>query len=83
MSHNSAMRNVSIRELHESTGAIVRSVRDEEAVVTDQGHPIALIKPVTPKDLPGKPLPPGHWQSRKRPVIDSDSTLVVADDRDR
>lgn len=77
------MKSVSIRELHESTGAIVRSVADEEAVVTDQGRPIAVIKPVTPADLPGKPLPPGHWESRNRPVVNSDSTEAVSSDRDR
>lgn len=31
------MRKISIRELHEATGAIVRSVKEEEVVVTESG----------------------------------------------
>lgn len=77
------MRNVSIRELHESTGAVVRSVSEEEAVVTDQGRPIAVIKPVTQADLPGRRLPRNHWESRERPNVESDSTAAVSGNRDR
>ena len=77
------MKNVSIRELHQSTGRIVRSVVEEPAVVTDQGRPMAIIQAFDAKDLPGRPLPAGHWQSRPRPDLDGDSTLAVTEDRDR
>jgi antitoxin (DNA-binding transcriptional repressor) of toxin-antitoxin stability system len=77
------VKSVSIRELHQSTGKIVRSVVEEPAVVTDQGRPMAIIKPFDAKDLPGRPLPPDHWKSRARPQLDGDSTLAVSEDRER
>jgi antitoxin (DNA-binding transcriptional repressor) of toxin-antitoxin stability system len=77
------MKSVSIRELHQSTGRIVRSVVEEPAVVTDQGRPMAIIQPFDAKDLPGRPLPPGHWQSQPRPHLDGNSTLAVSEDRGR
>jgi len=77
------VKTVSIRELHQSTGKIVRSVVEEAAVVTDQGRPMAIIKPFDGKDLPGRALPPGHWKSRPRPHLDEDSTQAVSEDRDR
>jgi antitoxin (DNA-binding transcriptional repressor) of toxin-antitoxin stability system len=76
------MKSVSIRELHQSTGKIVRSVVEEPAVVTDQGRPVAIIRPVDAKDLPGRPIPTGHWQSQPRPQLDGDSTIAVSKDRD-
>jgi antitoxin (DNA-binding transcriptional repressor) of toxin-antitoxin stability system len=77
------MKSVSIRELHQSTGKIVRSVVEEPAVVTDQGRPKAIIRPFDAKDLPGRSLPPGHWRSQPRPHLDGDSTIAVSKDRDR
>jgi len=77
------MKTVSIRELHQSTGKIVRSVVEEPAVVTDQGRPMAVIMPFDGTDFPGRPLPRGHWQTRPRPLLDGSSTTVVSEDRDR
>lgn len=77
------MKTVSIRELHQSTGKIVRSVVEEPAVVTDQGRPMAIIRPFDAKDLPGHPLPPDHWESRPRPHLEADSTQAVSEDRER
>ncbi len=61
----------------------MRSVVEEPAVVTDQGRPMAIIQPFDAKDLPGRPLPPGHWQSQPRPHLDGNSTLAVSEDRGR
>jgi len=77
------MKLVSIRELHQSTGRIVRSAAEEAAIVTDQGRPVAIIKGIAPGDLLARPLPADHWQSRERPTIHADSTAAVSADRDR
>ena len=77
------MRKISIRELHEATGVIVRSVKEEEVVVTDQGHAIAIIKLLTQAELPGRSLPLNHWESQDRSIVESDSTASVYSDRDR
>ena len=81
--HRYLMKTVSIRELHESTVRIVRSAAEEATVVTDQGRPIAIIRPAGAGDLPGRPLPANHWLSRARPAIEADSAEAVSADRDR
>ena len=77
------MKSVSIRELHQATGEIVRSVASESAIVTDRGRPVAILVAATADRLPGKRLPEGHWETRLRPVVDADSTETVSDDRSR
>ncbi|MFK5921350.1 MAG: hypothetical protein QM496_04180 [Verrucomicrobiota bacterium] len=77
------MHSISIRELHQSTGKIVRYAATQSTIVTDRGRPIAIIKAITEADLPGKALPPSHWQSQSRPRIKTDSTATVSTDRDR
>lgn len=77
------MKSVSIRELHQSTGEIVRSVEEESAVVTDRGRPVAILVAATAERLPGKPLPANHWKAKRRPAVDADSTEVVLEGRNR
>ncbi|MCF6311019.1 MAG: type II toxin-antitoxin system Phd/YefM family antitoxin [Verrucomicrobiales bacterium] len=75
------MKTVSIRELHQSTGEIVRTANQEPALVTDRGRPIAIIKAITAADMTGQALPKGHWQSLPRPTLCTDSTATVSEDR--
>jgi len=77
------MKTVSIRELHHSTGKIVRSVETESAIVTDRGRPVAILVAATAERLPGKPLSPNHWDAKRRPVVDADSTEAVSEGRNR
>ncbi len=77
------MKTVTIRDLHQSTGAIVREAASEPTVITDCGHPVAVLKPVSPADLPGKRFPDGHGESINRPVLDADSTSIVSESRER
>ena len=77
------MKSVSIRELHQSTGEIVRLAEEETTVVTDRGRPVAILIAATAERLPGNPLPANHWEAKPRPSVDSDSTEAVSDDRSR
>lgn len=84
------MKTISIRELHEKTGAWVRqSVHYGEIEVTDHGKTVARILPqVREPDVP-------YFARRKftpafRKLMESgklqggtDSTLIISDDRDR
>lgn len=77
------MKHVSIRELHQATGAIVRAAAEESTLVTDRGRPVAIIQPVNTANLQGQTLPKLHWQSQARPIITGDSRDAVSSDRDR
>lgn len=77
------MKTVSIRELHQSTGKIVRSVELESVTVTDRGRPVAILVAPTADRLPGKTLPENHWEKKQRPVVDADSTEAISEDRNR
>jgi len=79
------MRKISIRELHEATGKLVREATREPYVVTDRGRPVAVLGPV-------EALPKKHTAFRDRkllpafkrlPKIPGDSTIGISEDRDR
>lgn len=83
------MKQVSIRELHEKTGALVRDAkRLGGLLVTDRGTPVARIEPVdnrpTPNPFRTRKLLPAYerllrsGKLRRAP----DSTQIVSEDRD-
>jgi antitoxin (DNA-binding transcriptional repressor) of toxin-antitoxin stability system len=83
------MKQVSLRELHEKTGALIRSAkRLGGLVVTDRGAPIARIEPVDSRPAPNpflsrKVLPAYQRLFRSgRLGRGPDSTQIVSDDRD-
>jgi hypothetical protein len=71
----------SIRQLHATTGKIVRKARTEPFFVTDNGTVVAVVKGVTAEDIGSRPFPKGHW--RQRPRSTGDSGVHIADDRSR
>ena len=81
------MKTISIRELHESTGAWVReAARLGALVITDHGKPIARIEGVA-ADMQVNPflrrtLRPGYAKLRGKLSGGADSTLIISDDRD-
>ncbi len=77
--HNSCMKTISIRQLHEATGRCVRKARVTPMIVTDRGTRVALLKGYSPEDLPGKPFPARN--SRSLPSVAADSTQVISEDR--
>ena len=83
------MKQVSLRELHEKTGALIRSARRLGGlIVTDRGAPIARIEPVDSRPAPNpflarKVLPAYQRLLRSgRLGRGPDSTQIVSDDRD-
>lgn len=83
----SLMKSISLRELHESTGAWVReAVRIGTLIITDRGKPIARLEAVT-ADLQINPfltrkLRPGYAKLRGKLGGGPDSTQIVSEDRD-
>jgi hypothetical protein len=77
------MKKYSIRELHQSTGAIVRESAVEAVMITDRKRPVAVIRPLSAGEVPGKRLPEGHWASQPRPATEGDSTEAISADRER
>jgi antitoxin (DNA-binding transcriptional repressor) of toxin-antitoxin stability system len=74
------MKTISIRELHQATGRYVRETRTQTLLVTERGHPVALLKPYAAHELPGRAFPKRN--PRDLPRADHDSTLSIAQDRD-
>ena len=76
---------VTIRELHMHTGRWIRSVAESHPlVVTERGVPIATIVPFSEEAL-GRSFVNRNESAafKKLPRILSDSTSLIADDRER
>lgn len=79
LSHNSGMKIISIRQLHETTGRCVREARTAPLIVTDRGTRVALLKGYSWEELPGKPFPARNPKSL--PSVAVDSTQIISEDR--
>jgi antitoxin (DNA-binding transcriptional repressor) of toxin-antitoxin stability system len=83
----SLMKTISLRELHESTGAWVReAARIGALVITDRGKPVARIEAVS-SDVQINPfltrkLRPGYLKLRGKLGGGTESTQIVSEDRD-
>jgi antitoxin (DNA-binding transcriptional repressor) of toxin-antitoxin stability system len=76
------VKTVSIQELHDATGRIVREAEKEEVVVLENGRPIAVLKPI--HDLPNRLA---YWKVREEklailPAVEVDSTDLISEARD-
>jgi prevent-host-death family protein len=83
------MKRVTLRELHENTGTLVReAVRVGGIVITDRGTPIARIEPAghRPSDRPFKRrrVMPAYQELLDTDALQggTDSTQIVREDRD-
>jgi prevent-host-death family protein len=83
------MKQVTLRELHENTGTLVReAVRLGGIVVTDRGTPIARIEPANRQRV-GKPFKQRRILPAYQELLDrgalrggTDSTQMICEDRD-
>ena len=73
------MKTVSIRELHASTGKLVRASQQEPLIITEHGRRVAVLKPFTPGEVAGVPFP--RRSLAKLPRVRADSTALIAEDR--
>jgi antitoxin (DNA-binding transcriptional repressor) of toxin-antitoxin stability system len=82
------MKTISIRELHERTGAWVRKAIELGAItVTERGRPIVRLEPVSTAE-PTNPfrsrrLRSGYARLRGKLGKGTESTTIVSDDRER
>jgi len=74
------MKMASIRELHASTGKLVRATATESIIITERGRPVAILKMVDVADLSGDVFP--KRDIRKMPRVNVDSTDYISGDRD-
>jgi antitoxin (DNA-binding transcriptional repressor) of toxin-antitoxin stability system len=83
------MKQVSLRQLHESTGSLVREARRLGGlIVTDRGEPIARIEPVDARPAANpfrsRKLFPAYQRLLRSGRLGrgADSTQIVSADRD-
>ena len=74
------MKTISIKQLHETTGQYVREAAQHAVYVTDRGALVAVLKPVTDVDLPGRPFP--RRKACDLPAVGVDSTSGISAERD-
>lgn len=78
------MKTISIRELHEKTGAWVRAAaKTGRFFVSDRGRPVAVLGP-----MEGRPAAPFGKRKLTRgfnalPRVGGDSTRTISEERDR
>jgi prevent-host-death family protein len=75
------MKTLSIRELHATTGKIVRQTNHDTFLITDNGKPIAVLKAASLADFGGNRFPIDHWKCRSQITSNGNSTSYVAEDR--
>ena len=83
MCHIGPMKTVSIRELHEATGRLVRRARAENLVITDRGEPVAILGRLRSGETGGRLLPDREKILSRIPRIRVDSTDFISEERDR
>lgn len=83
------MKQVSLRQLHEKTGTLVRNARRLGGlIVTDRGAPIARIEPIESRAAPNpfrtRNVLPAYDRLLRSGRLGrgTDSTQMVSDDRD-
>lgn len=81
------MKTISLRELHESTGAWVReAARIGSVLITERGKPVARLEALTadPQVNPflARKLRQGYAKLRGKLGRGTDSTKIVSEDRD-
>ena len=81
------MKKVSIRELHQATGAWVRkAARTGTITITDRGKPVARLTAIDehsrPNPFAARTLRPGFARLAGKLGGGRDSTRLVSDDRD-
>ena len=82
------MKTISIRELHERTGAWVRKAVELGAItVTERGKPLVRLEAVADSSssnpFRGRRLRPGFARLRGKLGGGTDSTAIVSEGRDR
>lgn len=74
------MKIITIKELHDRTGRLVREAGMETLVITNRGEKIAVLKKYSELELETAAFPKRNTDSL--PQIDIDSTSLISRDRE-
>lgn len=74
------MKIITVKELHDRTGRLVRAAGTETLVITDRGEKIAVLKKYSEFELETAEFPKRN--SNSLPKIDGDSTSLISRDRE-
>ena len=74
------MKIVTIKELHDRTGKLVRDAQAEILVITDHGRKIAVLKRYAEPELGVEPFPARNINDL--PKVDIDSARLISEDRE-
>ena len=82
------MKTISIRELHERTGAWVRKAVELGAItVTERGKPLVRLEPVpdvrSANPFRARRVRPGYARLKGKLGRGTDSTAMISEDRER
>ena len=76
------MKRTSVRDLHIRTSELVRDAAGGAVIVIERrGEPVAELRPISKKKKVGLPRLTELWA--KLPLLSSDSTDIISEDRDR
>lgn len=78
-----AIKTVSIRELHERTGALVREAARSPVRITDRGRPVAILQSPEAATHAGVGLPDREAWIAKLPRQKTESARAISRDRER
>ena len=70
---------MTIKELHDKTGRLVRQAGKELLVITDRGEKIAVLKNYSESELTTTAFPSRNVE--KLPRVEVDSTRLISEDR--
>ena len=73
------MKIVTIKELHDKTGRLVRQAGTEPLVITDRGVKIAVLKNYSESELTTTVFPSRSVETLPR--VQVDSTRLISEDR--
>ena len=78
------MRAISIRELHNRTGHLIREANEEPLLITERGRKMALLIPFSDQASSKKSFPLRTLQ-QLIPLAKGalDSSVLISEDRDR
>ncbi len=74
------MKLVTIKELHERTGKLVREAGEQTLVITDHGKKIAVLKNYSDNELETTSFP--SRDANLLPKIEVDTTGIISQDRE-
>ena len=74
------MKNISIKELHATTGKFVRDTRNRNFIITDRGKKVDVLRTCSAEEVMGEAFP--RRDLRTMPKVSTDLSDYISDDRE-